>query len=168
MEIVVESTWHRMSQCWMWSESHPIRYAPVSTNKLLIFKWPSKISSKSILDFSAIFQEAKINILVAVLVRIMRNVSQHYEKNERAQHLQHFLHWMQFSSYLEEGRIKVYKKAKREFEKILERDRTGERPVYIGGYFGSMKGGKWKGREKEQIVWERRIRNSYVCECNTR
>ena len=88
-----------------------------------------KIASKSVINKdSAMSQGAKVNILLTDLVRIMSNVSQDCKMNERTQHVQHFLRRMQFSSYSQEDRIKVYKNAKRKFEKIIERDRTGECP----------------------------------------
>lgn len=108
----------------------------VTRNQILHSHYMKKIASKSVINKdSAISQDAKTNILVADLVRIMRNVSRQCEKNERTQHVQHFLHRMQFSGYSQEDKIKVYKKAKRKFEKIVERDKTGECPMYRGKFW---------------------------------
>ena len=112
-----------------------------------------KIAIKSVINKdSATSQYAKVNIFVADLVRIMRNVSQHCEMNERTQHVQHFLHRMQFSSYSQEDRIKVYKKAKRKFEKIIERDRTGECPMYRGKFWQRERREAEKAEKKKQMV----------------
>ena len=137
-----------------------VKIDSVARKQILHSHYMKKIASKSVINKdSAISQDAKVNILVADLVRIMRNVSQHCKMNERTQHVQHFLRRMQFSSYSQEDRIKniqilnalvytrVYKKAKRKFEKIIERDRTGECPM-IGGNFGSVKGENWRRQRK--------------------
>ena len=68
--------------------------------------------------------------------------------------MQHFLHRMQFSSYPQEDRIKVYKKAKRKFEKIVERDRTGECPMY-GGKFWQRERRKMEKAEKKNRWYEK-------------
>ena len=113
-----------------------VKIDSVARKQILHSHYMKKIASKSVINKdSAISQDAKVNILVADLVRIMRNVSQHCEMNERIQHVQHFLHRMQFSSYSQEDRIKVYKKAKSKFEKIIERDRTGKCPMYRGKFW---------------------------------
>ena len=123
----------------------------VVRKQILHSHYMKKIASKNVINKnSAISQDAKINILVADLVRIMRNVSQHCEMNERTQHVQHFLHRMQFSGYPQEDRIKVYKKAKGKFEKIVERDRTGKCPMYRGKFWQRERREKEKAEKKNR------------------
>ena len=118
-----------------------------------------KIASKNVINKnSAISQDAKINILVADLVRIMRNVSQHCEMNERTQHVQHFLHRMQFSGYPQEDRIKVYKKAKGKFEKIVERVNV----QCTRGNFGSVNGEK-RRRQRKRTGSMRKVDTKQSC-----
>ena len=55
---------------------------------------------------------------------------------------------MQFSGYSQEDRIKVYKTAKRKFDKIVERDKTGECPMYRGKF--------WQHERREMQKIERK------------
>ena len=91
---------------------------------------------------SALSTTMKTNVLVADLVRIMRNVSLQCSESERQKHIQHFIKRMQFSGYHQQERVKVYTKAKRRFEQIIERDRKGECPIYRGKF--------WERRRREQ------------------
>ena len=69
-----------------------VKIDSVARKQILHSHYMKKIASKSVINKdSAISQDAKVNILVADLVRIMRNVSKHCEMNERTQHVQHFL-----------------------------------------------------------------------------
>ena len=61
---------------------------------------------------SALSYKTKINILVADLVRVMRNVSLLATDNERKIHIEYFILRMQHSGYSTEERIKVYRMAK--------------------------------------------------------
>ena len=79
--------------------------------------------------------QTKISILVSDLVRVMRNVSQLCDEKERSMHVQHYIHRMQFSGYPQEDRVLVYKKAKKVFDNIVERDRGGECPMYRGKFW---------------------------------
>ena len=121
----------------------------VTRNQILHSHYMKTIASRSLINKnSAISQDAKINILVADLVRIMRNVSQQCENKERAKHVQHFVNRMQFSGYTQEDRFKVYRKAKRKFDKIVERDITGECPMYRGKF--------WDRERREMEKMEKR------------
>ena len=91
---------------------------------------------------SALSATTKNNVLVADLVRIMRNVSLQCPESERQKHIQHFIKRMQFSGYHQRERVKVYNKAKRRFEKIIEKDQKGECPMYRGKF--------WERRRREQ------------------
>ena len=81
---------------------------------------------------SALSATTKNNVLVADLVRIMRNVSLQCQESERQKHIQHFIKRMQFSAYHQRECVKVYNKAKRRFEKIIEKNQKGECPMYRG------------------------------------
>ena len=91
---------------------------------------------------SALSATTKNNVLVADLVRITRNVSLQCPESERQKHIQHFIKRMQFSGYHQRERVKVYNKAKRRFEKIIEKDQKGECPMYRGKF--------WERRRREQ------------------
>ena len=91
---------------------------------------------------SALSATMKNKVLVADLVRIMRNVSLQCPESERQKHIQHFIKRMQFSGYHQRERVKVYNEAKRRFEKIIERDRKGECPMYRRKF--------WERRQREQ------------------
>ena len=111
--------------------------------QILYFHYMKPMANKYILNNrSALSATTKNNILVADLVRIMRNVSLQCPESERQKHVQHFIKRMQFLGYHQRERVKAYNKAKRRFEKITERDRKGERPMYRGKF--------WERRRREQ------------------
>ena len=89
---------------------------------------------------SALSMQAKINSFVSDLVKVMRNVSVQCNGEERSKHIQNVIHRMQFSGYLQEGKILVYKKAKRVFDNIVERHRAGQCPPYRNKF--------WQRRER--------------------
>ena len=66
---------------------------------------------------SAISERSKYNILVADLVRIMRNISTMCTKEERNKKIQFFINKMQNSGYNSEERVKVYRSAKKNMKK---------------------------------------------------
>ena len=88
---------------------------------------------------SALSMQTKISILVSDLVRVMRNVSEPCDEKGRSTPVQHYIHRMQFSGYPQEDRVLVYKKARKVFENIVERDRIGECPMYRGKFCKGMK-----------------------------
>ena len=79
---------------------------------------------------SAISERSKHNILVADLVRVMRNVSTMCTTEERNRKIQFFINKMQNSGYDIEERVKVYKSAKKKYEEMLRKDLEGETPLY--------------------------------------
>ena len=75
-----------------------------------------KIASQNVINKkSALSMQAKISILVADLVRVMRNVSEQCNREERSRHIQHFIQRIQFSGYTQEDKVLVYKKARKLF-----------------------------------------------------
>ena len=85
-----------------------------------------KVISKS----SALSYTTKINVLVADIVRIMRNVSPLLDKTERTSHVQYFIKHMQLSGYNIGDRLKVYNLAKARYNKIIREDQDGLVPMY--------------------------------------
>ena len=79
---------------------------------------------------SGISYQSKINILVADLVRIMCNVSRLCKEEERTRRVQEFMTRMQYSGYSKSERSAVLIKANHKYEKKIEEDTTGERPMY--------------------------------------
>ena len=76
-----------------------------------------------------------MNILSADLLRIMRNVSPLCTEEERTNHVQHFIHRMQYSGYSVQDRVDVYRNARRRYESILKNDRDGIVPLYRGKFW---------------------------------
>ena len=79
---------------------------------------------------SALSDNTKIAILVADLLRIMKNVSKLCSEQERNRKIQEFINRMQFSGYTKADRAYVYRKAKRKYDKCVEKDEAGETPMY--------------------------------------
>ena len=65
----------------------------------------------------------------------MKNVLEQCNREERSKHVQHFIHRMQFLGYTQEDKVLVYKKAKKLFENVVERDRAGQCPMYRGKFW---------------------------------
>ena len=97
---------------------------------------------------SALTMRTKMNILVADLVRVMRNVSPLCKESERTVHVQHFINRMQYSGYDQKERTDVYMKALTNFEKIKEKARVGEIPMYRSKF--------WMQKEREKAKDEKR------------
>ncbi len=81
---------------------------------------------------SAISEKSKQNILIADLVRIMRNISTKCTETERREKIQVFINRMQHSGYDVEERVRVYKTAKKKYEEMKKKDVEGEKPLYRG------------------------------------
>ena len=97
-----------------------------SKYQILHSHYMKNIASQNLVNReSALSMQTKISILVSDLERVMGNVSVQRNGEERSKHVQHFMHRMQFSGYSQEDKVLVYKKAKREFDNIIERDRVG-------------------------------------------
>jgi hypothetical protein len=89
------------------------------------------MSSKHVISkASALPMSTKMNILTADLIRVMRNVSEHCDAEEREKHVQHYVHRMQYSGYNQTDRVAVYKKAKRCFDSIVQDAANGTKPLY--------------------------------------
>ena len=69
--------------------------------------------------------KSKINILVADLVRVMRNVSRMCTDEERNEKVQTFMNRMQFSGYSKGERHLVYKRAKHRYEEMVRKCEKG-------------------------------------------
>ena len=103
--------------------------------QILHSHYMKKIASQRVISKeSALSMQTKIITLVSDLVRVMRNVSEQYDEKERSTNVQHYIYRMQFSGYRQEDRVLVYKEAKKVFENIAERDKTGECPMYRGKF----------------------------------
>ena len=97
-----------------------------SKYQILHSHYMKNIASQNLVNReSALSMQTKISILVSDLERVMGNVSVQRNGEERSKHVQHLMHRMQFSGYSQEDKVLVYKKAKREFDNIIERDRVG-------------------------------------------
>ena len=104
--------------------------------RILHSHYMKKIGSQRVTSKeSALSMQTKISIVVSDLVRVMRNVSEPCDEKERSTHVQHYIHRIQFSGYPQEDRVLVYKKAKKVFENIVERDRIGKCPIYRGKFW---------------------------------
>ena len=70
------------------------------------------------------------SIWVADLLRVMRNILEQCNREERSKQILYFIHRMQFSGYAQADKVLVYKKAKTLFDDIIEHDRAGQCPIY--------------------------------------
>ena len=120
----------------------------VQKKQILHSHYMKEMSSKSLISKdSALAVRAKMNILSADLLRVMRNVSPLCPEEERTGHVQEFIHRMQYSGYSVQERIDVYRNARRRYETILENDKNGIIPMYRGKFWHLQERTKEK-REK--------------------
>ena len=78
---------------------------------------------------SAISDRSKENILVADLVRIMRNISNMCEESERKSKIQFYINRLQYSGYESNERVNIYKKAKSIHKDMIRKDNEGITPM---------------------------------------
>ena len=83
-----------------------------------------------ILRKSAFPYKSKMNVLVADLVRVMRNVSRKCNPGERLQKVQSFMNRMQFSGYTKKERYEVFTKAKKRYDEMLRKSAENVKPLY--------------------------------------
>ena len=107
----------------MWIEK--VNIDNENKHQILHSHYMKPISSKHVKNkTSALTLQSKMNILVADLLRIMRNISPSCNKTERTIHNQHFLHRMQYSGYNMNDRISVYRRAMKKYEKIINNNQS--------------------------------------------
>ena len=110
-----------------------------SKHQILHSHYMKKIATQKVINKKlAHLHASKISILVSDLVRVVGDISEQCNREERSMHIQHFIHSMQFSGYAQDDKVLVYKKAKKLFDIIVEQDSVR----CIGENFG--RGGKEK------------------------
>ena len=110
---------------------------------------------------SALSDSGKMNILVAELVRVMRNVSRMCQPQELKKHIQYFIHRMQYSSYSQNVRVKIYKKAKQKYDNIVKNHLNGSCPMYRNKLWNKeqrntekrTKKNSWYGKNTEAVMF---------------
>ena len=100
---------------------------------------------------TALPERSKKNILVADLVRVMRNVSTMCSTTERNQKIQFFLARMQHSGYGKEERIEVYRAAKRKYKEMIWKDIEGITPLYREKTYRRIE--RAEEKEKKKRSW---------------
>ena len=107
-----------------------------------------------ILRESAFPIKSKMNVLVADLVRIMRNISRKCKTEERLTKIQVFMNRMQFSGYSKKERYEVYTRAKRRYEKMVRNNDENIRPLYRNKEW--KKDERIKEKREKQRNWYRK------------
>ena len=97
---------------------------------------------------SAIPMKSKKNILVADLVRVMRNISQRCKDEERRSKVEDFIRRMQYSGYTKAERADVYKRAKRKYDEIVKIQNEGQQPFY--------RSKSWQSKERKEQKKEKK------------
>lgn len=88
--------------------------------QLLHSHYSKPMANKSVLLHHSAFPiKSKINVLIADLVRVMRNISRKCKNEERLKKIQVFMHRMQFSGYSKKERYEVYTRAKRRYDEMV-------------------------------------------------
>ena len=74
--------------------------------------------------------KTKVQILIADLVRVMRNISPLLTQFERRKLVPHVIDRMQNSGYNIKERKKIYVKAKLKYDKVVSEDKNERTPMY--------------------------------------
>ena len=95
----------------------PVKCRNTTRCQILDLHFIKPIASKHAINKNfALSQETKIYILVADLVRIMRNVSPPRSNTERTEHGQHFVSRLQFSGYPQKDRITIFQNTNQNYK----------------------------------------------------
>ena len=124
----------------------------VLKHQLLYSHYMKPMSSRLVIHKdSAISFNAKMNILVNDLVRIMKSISPHVSEEERRGHVQYYMNRLQISGYGKEERIKVYKKSKKIFQEIQKKSETDQIPMYRSKFWNLER--RHKEKEQQKKTW---------------
>ena len=116
-------------------------------HQILYSHYMKPVSSRYVIHKdSAISYNTKLNILTNELTRVMRNIFPHVTPEEKQQHIQYFMHRLQFPGYNKEERIKVYKKSRIKFQERQNNEISGSTPLYRSKFWNIGK----RRKEKEQ------------------
>ena len=122
----------------------------IENGRILHTHYSKPMSNKFVvMSNSALSEDSKHNILVADLVRIMKNISVHCEPAEKEKHIQNYMHRMQISGYNQQQRVKVYTTAKNRLEKKVKDSADGTTPLYQPKHWERKRRNKEK-REKKK------------------
>ena len=102
--------------------------------------------------------KTRLNILIADLVRVMRNVSQKCPYEERRGKIQTFIHRLQFSGYSKSERHRVYTKAKQRYDEMIRQDEQGIQPLYRSRNWNREE--RIKEKERKRKNWFRQNNDS--------
>ena len=100
---------------------------------------------------SAISTKSKTNILIADLVRVMKNVSIKCTNEERRKKIQEYMNRMQYSGYSKKERANVYRKAKRKYEQMLHQNEEGLQPLYRDKWWNKKE--RSKNKQLKRSSW---------------
>ena len=90
-----------------------------------------EVSSKAVLNArSALPSKTKRTIHTQEILRILRNCSRQLPFEVARTHVEEYVMRMQYSGYDREFRAQVVESAVKAYERILEKDRRGEEPLY--------------------------------------
>ena len=79
---------------------------------------------------SALPPKNKINILVADLLTVMKNVSALCSLEERQEKIQKYVNRLQYSGYSKKQRARIYSKAKEKYDRAMQKHVDGVEPFY--------------------------------------
>ena len=99
--------------------------------KILHEHYHKEVASKSVVNArSALPWKTKRTIHTQEVIRILRNCSRHLPANVARKHIEEYVARMQFSGYNREFRAQIVESAMKGFDKMLEKDKSGEEPLY--------------------------------------
>ena len=100
---------------------------------------------------SALPTKSKINILVADLLTVMKNISTLCSEEERQQKIQRYINRLQFSGYSKKQRASIYSKAKEKYDRAMKKHKEGVEPFYKSKSWN--KDERRKNKENKRRNW---------------
>ena len=89
------------------------------------------VASRAVIDArSAVPWKAKRTILTQEVLRVLRNCSKHLQWKEVCAHVESYCARMQYSGYSKKFRTEVVRSALCAYDKMREKDESGEEPMY--------------------------------------
>ena len=101
--------------------------------KIIHSHYSKPMSNKFVVHHdSALPTKSKINILIADLMTVMKNISILCTPEERTQKIQRYMNRLQYSGYSKKQRAHIYARAKGKYEDAMKKHLEGVEPFYKG------------------------------------
>ena len=121
------------------------------------YEKPTK-HSQVILSNSALSMDKKRTILTQECLRIIRNTKIELGEETRNQHFSNFMMKLKRSGYTQKFKIEVLNSALKAFEKMVEEDKNGQKPLFRDRLWNFKE--RMKAKQSKKLNWYKNGKNS--------